>query len=394
MARPLACVLGGIEVVRPLALAGIRSAVVAHPGDPACFSRHTAAVLGWIDPWQHPEALLQRLLEFGSAQQDKPVLYYDGDWDLLLVSRKREQLSEAFRFVVGAPELVEDLVDKSRFQALAARLELPVPAAVRLAPGDAASGAAGLRFPLVVKPLTRQHATWQPISGAKAARADSLDELQALWVELASAGVDVLVQELVPGPESRIESYHVYVDETGEVAGEFCGRKLRTHPTGYGYTTALELTDHEDVRVLGRDLVQRLQLAGVAKFDFKRDDDGSLWLLEVNPRFSLWHHPGARAGVNLPELVYCDLVGLPRPAAARARPGVRWCSLPNDVRAARADGVGLWHWLWWLARCETVSAFAWTDPLPLLRGALWRLRTGRSERRRRDTAVADGGTHT
>lgn len=373
MPSPLACVLGGIEVVRPLALAGIRSVVVAQPGDPARFSRHTVSVIDWIDPWKHPDALLERLLEFALAQRDQLILFYDGDWELLLVSRERERLAKAFRFVVAAPELVEDLVDKSRFQVLSERLALPVPQAFRLSSGDDVTPAAGLRFPVIVKPLTRQHATWRPIVGAKAARVDSLRALESLWTTLAAAGVDVLVQELVPGGEDRIESYHVYVDVDGRIAGEFAGRKLRTYPAVYGYTTALEITDRRDVLELGRDLVARLRLEGVAKFDFKRDSEGELHLLEVNPRFSLWHHPGARAGVNLPELVYRDLAGLPRPPARPARAGVRWCSLPNDARAARAEGVTFWRWLRWLAQCEAISAFSWSDPLPLLRGALWRL---------------------
>ena len=43
----------------------------------------------------------------------------------------------------------------------------------------------------------------------------------------------------------------------------------------------------------------RLGLKGLVKLDFKRADDETLHLLEVNPRFSLWHHLGAVAGVNL-----------------------------------------------------------------------------------------------
>jgi len=50
------------------------------------------------------------------------------------------------------------------------------------------------------------------------------------------------------------------------------------------------------VRRLGRELTERVGLRGFAKFDFKRDPDGRLWLLQVNPRFNLWHHVGADAG--------------------------------------------------------------------------------------------------
>jgi predicted ATP-grasp superfamily ATP-dependent carboligase len=368
-------VLGEIETVRPLALAGIRSAVVAHPGDPARYSRFVDTVIEWIDPWSEPTRLVDRLLEFARNQHERPILYYDSDWDLLLVSRYREPLAEGFRFVVAEPNLVEDLVEKERFQALAERLGLPVPRArsLRVDNGKIPDDL-GLRFPLVIKPLTRQHALWQPLSSAKAIQVGDPSQLRAVLRDLTAGGTDFLAQELVPGPETRIESYHAYVDADGNTAGEFTGRKIRTHPRGFGYSTALETTDDHRVADLGRDVVRRLGLRGVAKLDFKRADDGTLYLLEVNPRFSLWHHLGARAGLNLPQLVYCDLVGLPRPTIRPVRPGVRWCSPLRDRRAAREEGVSFLPWLRWTLGCDAKAALAWNDPGPAIGATAWRIR--------------------
>src|SRR3712207_372716 len=133
-----------------------------------------------------------------------------------------------------------------------------------------------------------------PIAGsAKALRLDSPEELRALWPRLAAVGLEVLAQELVPGPETRIESYHVYVDGQGEIVGEFTGQKIRTYPLEYGVSTAVTTADLPDVASLGRELTRRLNLRGVAKFDFKRGPNGRLYLLEINPRFNLWHHAGA-----------------------------------------------------------------------------------------------------
>src|SRR5574341_1829110 len=50
---PTACVLGDIDLVRTLGLAGIHSAVVAPPGSPTRFSRYTRTALSWVDPWDH-----------------------------------------------------------------------------------------------------------------------------------------------------------------------------------------------------------------------------------------------------------------------------------------------------------------------------------------------------
>jgi D-aspartate ligase len=168
-----------------------------------------------------------------------------------------------------------------------------------------------------------------------------------------------------------VESYHTYVDQRGEVVAEFTGRKIRTLPASFGHSTAIEITDTPDVEVLGRKLIRELGLQGVAKLDFKRGPDGILYLLEVNARFSLWHHPGAIAGVNVPALVYGDLVGWSRPAVGRVRAGVRWCRPWKDIFAARASGMPLSKWLPWVLRSEAKNAVAWEDPLPLLAAGLW-----------------------
>ncbi|HSF01659.1 MAG TPA: ATP-grasp domain-containing protein [Solirubrobacterales bacterium] len=366
--------LGEIDLVRALALGGVRSAVVARRSYPARYSRAAVPAFAWIDPWKQPNALVERLLEFGRAQPEPPVFYYDGDADLLLLSRHRARLREAFRFVVAEAELVETLVDKARFQALAEQLELPVPGAQRLSVVDEPPSAVDLTFPVVVKPLTRQGETWRPLTESKAIHVESPAALSLLWPRLAETVPEMLVQEVVPGPESSIESYHTYIDESGEIAGEFTGRKLRTYPRRYGYSTAVTITQSDEVTALGREISRRLGLRGVAKLDFKRGPDGRLRLLEINPRFNLWHHPGAIAGVNIPALVYSDLVGVPRPAPPRWRPGVRWCSLSSDLQAARSEGISPARWLGWALASEAKSGFAWDDPLPLPRAILWRFR--------------------
>jgi predicted ATP-grasp superfamily ATP-dependent carboligase len=282
-------------------------------------------------------------------------------------------LSESLRFVIGDPELVEQLLDKTLFSALASRLGLPAPRSevLRAEPGTDPP-ALSLDYPVVVKPLTRRDTIWVPIAGrSKALRLESERDLRELWPKLGAGGFEFVAQELVPGGEDRIESYHAYVDERGEVAGEFTGRKVRTRPREFGHTTALTTTDEGDVREAGRRCMETLGLRGVAKVDFKRAPSGELLLLEVNARFNLWHLPGAVAGVNLPALVYADLVGLPRPKFGRARAGVRWTVPWDDLAAAREQGMALSRWAAWQRRCETRHVLTLDDPMPFARGLLW-----------------------
>jgi D-aspartate ligase len=374
--KPPACVMGDMDLLRPLALAGIPCAVVSRPGVPSLYSRYAQSRLVWDDYADDIDALLDTLVRFGKAQGEPPVLFYEEDGQVLFVSRYRERLAQAFRFVVADATLAEDLLDKARFQVLAERHGLPVPPARCFDPALLEPADLGLRFPLIVKPLTWLD-RWNDTFGLrKALCAENVEALRALWPQLRAVGPTLLAQEFIPGTEARIENYHCYVDAHGRVAGEFTGRKIRTYPLSYGHTTALEITDAADVRRQGRDIVERLKLTGVAKLDFKRDPQGKLRLLEINPRFNLWHHPGALAGVNIPALVYADLTGSPRPPATRVKAGVRWCRPWKDFSAARAAGMPLTTWAAWTLGCEAKSTLSVDDPLPLLRSALHRLAGG------------------
>ncbi len=381
--RTPACVMGDMDLLQPIAAAGIPCSVVAPPGVPSLYSRFTKARLQW-DCSQEVDKRVDALIRFGETHSERPVLFYESDEQLVVVSRHRERLAQAFRFVIADAPLVEDLVDKTRFAALAKRHGLPVPAALQFHPARTTPPDLGLDFPAIIKPLNRAGAWDETFGLRKALAVESAEALRQLWPQLLGANVELLAQQLIPGAETQIESYHCYVDARGQVAGEFTGRKIRTYPVAYGHTTALEITDAADVRRHGRIAVEWLGLTGVAKFDFKRDRTGELHLLEVNPRFTLWHHAGAVAGVNIPALVYADLTGTPRPRVSHAKAGVRWCRVWKDLPSARQSGVPLTAWLPWMLGCEAKSALSWTDPMPVVGATLHQIATRLGAAVRRD----------
>lgn len=375
--RPHAVVIGDLDLIRPVRLAGADITAVVGADATARRSNRVSAFIDLPEPFD-AEDLVERLE--ANARGDATPLFYQGDQELLAISRHRDRLHSAgYRFVLPAPGLLEDLVDKSRFQHLAEALGLPVPRAevvdAHAAPGFRLDGAA------IVKPLNRTSEWYDGGIATKAVSVADRDEFTDFASRVEQAFPELLVQQLIPGDEDRIESYHVYVDDEGAIAGEFTGRKIRTIPHRYGFTTALEITHQPDVLSLGRAIVRATGLRGVAKVDLKRDPEDRLRLLEINPRFNLWHLAGAAAGVNLPGLVLADLTGTSRPAAAVARPGVRWSNPLADLRSARDDKVSLWQWLRWTAACDTFHDLSIRDPRPFLHGAvLPRLRRRLPER--------------
>lgn len=357
-----AVVVGDMDLVRAVGLAGMRPTLAAPPDEPGRFSRF---VSGWIDSTR-PD-LVDALAAHADESPEPPLLFLQTDRALQLVSDARARLLPGYRVRLPDAEMLGEVLDKSRFGALAGELGLRVPASRRVRPGiDPDLG--DLRFPLVVKPLVRDRAWFDAVGWHKALRVDDAAGWERARARLAA--LDLVVQELVPGGEERIESHHAYVGAGGEVLGEFTGRKLRTRPAEFGMSTALVTTASPDVRAEGRDVLAALGIAGPVKLDFKRDPDGRLWLLEVNSRFTLWAHLGALAGVNLPAVAEADLAGRPAPAGV-ARPGVRWCELRQDAAAVREAGGSLWRWALFAVRAEALSGTHLDDPMPALRGKLW-----------------------
>ena len=200
-AAPLALVMGDVDMVRALGIAGIQSAFFGFADDSARFSRHVRASLPWIDQWERQPELVQALLELARSQPRAPVLFPQTDATLLLASRHREQLAEGLRLMLANPDLIEQLVDKGRFEALAARRELPVPRAQRLepAPGDPPPPL-DVPFPVVIKPLTRTPA-WSGFAGSsKALHVLGRRGLRRPLAEAGRLAHGLLASSSSPGP--------------------------------------------------------------------------------------------------------------------------------------------------------------------------------------------------
>jgi predicted ATP-grasp superfamily ATP-dependent carboligase len=370
-------VIGDVSMVRALGRRGIPVAVATPESDSSLTrSRYCHTVVPTPSFVDDPQAAVGQLVAWARRQQVPPVLFYQGDHDLLALSRLRDRLSPHLRCVLPAADLVEDLVDKLRFAALAQRLSLPVPPTLTLRREAGGVEARGWnQFPCVLKPAMRTRwfgsALQQRASGSteKAVRVENRTELERLLPLIETHETDFVLQAAVEGGEERILSYHAYVRPGGELVAEFTGRKLRTAPRRYGLSTYVEITDDAEMKRLGRRMIERLEFSGVLKMDWKQDErDGRLYLLEINPRFSLWHHPATVAGLCLPELVYRDCL---EPGTARAealRAGVRWLSPHGDRRAFRehraAGELSVARWLWQLATTDINEDFHLADPMP------------------------------
>lgn len=394
--RPPVVLLGGLNIVRALGLAGIPVIIASRERDtPSMASRYCAGSLAL--PAEGDAEAVQVLVAAGrwlaARCGARPPLFYDNDDRLRLVHRNRDLLEPHFALAMNEPCLEEAFLDKALFQSLAERRGLPVPRRIEW------RELAAERGPVLVKPSLR--IAWQHhsvlhrlLGGVGKARVFDDGAAAAAHPEARQLAEQLVFQEYIPGGDEANWSFHGFAAPGGEVLAWFVGCKIRTFPPETGDSAYVRVERNEELVAIGRGIAAELQLGGFFKMDFKRHARaGSYHLLEVNPRVNLWHYVGAKSGVNLPEAAYEYLVRGRRPPPPEARPGLRWLSLPLDWAAFRqlnARGeLSAWRWLWSLIEARKVcDLFSWRDPLPFARYWATRLRAALARRVHRWLATA------
>ena len=372
--------LGGLNVVRALGLAGIPVIIASSDRrTPSMASRYCKGVLE-LPPLAERDAVIETLVRASARYGARLPLFYDNDDRLALVQDCRAALAPHFALLLNESSLGDALLEKSRFQGLAERTGLPVPRRLEWAEIAAEAG------PVLVKPRTRtawDHSSvrLQLFGGAGKARVFANGREARADPLVAQLADKLQFQEYVPGGDDAIWSFHGFAAPGGEVLASFVGRKIRTYPALTGDSSYLRLARDERLAALGRDIAARLGLAGIFKMDFKRRPDGSFALFEINTRFNLWHYLGAVNGVNLPEVAYQFLTRGKRPEESTARTRYRWLCLREDWRAHKEGQIGLPGWLASIAYMPKVyDVFAWSDPLPFVRYWTGRIRSALARR--------------
>ena len=356
-----------LGIVRSLGRRGIRVLVLRDGSElAATASRHAWRRASWRvgSADERVDALLELARRRGLEDF---ALFPTKDETLALVASHADRLSTCFRLTTPPWPVLRLAHDKREMHRTAAAAGVPSPAT--WVPASRSELAAlPCRFPVVVKPAFKEHPT--SLTHARAWRADDLGRLVDRYDEAQAVSPpgSVLVQELLPGAGAEQYSYAALCLE-GRPVASLVAHRLRQYPLEFGHSSSyVETTTEPEVERLGARLLEAMRFTGLAEVELKRDlRDGTLRVLDVNPRVWTWHPLGARAGVDFPFLLWRALSG-DEPGRVRARTGVRWMRMLTDVPAAGrllARGqLGPLAYLRSFRGPLEFSLFARDDPLP------------------------------
>lgn len=359
----------GLGVIRALGPRGIPIASVSTRAfDIAQYSRWVGERYALPALHDRHEALVE-LLEAQAGRWKGWVVFPTNDDALTALAQHHERLSRTYRLTVQPWEVAAPLVDKDQMDALAARVGIELP--VCFGPATAKTAArTDLRYPVLVKPI--QHDRLISLFGTKLFLARDAGELRTAIKRLATAECEGLVYDFIPGPDSNIYVYCVYMDAHGEPSPGMTVRKLRQNPPKIGGARVAEIAPEEPLlRAATVALLRAAGFRGMAFAEFKRDPaTGRFVFIEVNGRAVLFNgilHP---TGLDLASMAWSDFgLGAPLPPALTGWNG-SWIHLQADLvcafRYRHVEKFGLGEWLAPYRRPTVFADWSASDPKPFL----------------------------
>ncbi len=371
----------GLDIARSLARRGVT--VYGIDADRRAPGRHSRSCKFVPGPdLEHGNELeyVEFLEQFARNLGSQPVLYPLSDLHVRVVSKFRERLLPYYRFVMPSAATVDSLLTKDGLAQAASAVGIPAPRTLPAATlAELEAAAETLQYPVILKPVDSTYWHSKAITrllrhGFLAARAKVVlcrdrGELIRAHGLIAPADDRLVVQEVIPGEDSRLAYMAAYLDRDSQPLAVFAGRKLRVIPPGFGSASFVRSFHDPELERLGLALLQSVRWQGLVGVEFKKDSrDERYKLIEVNARFGMWDGLSTVCGVDLPYVAYRDALELPVNRLPAYRDNVIWLDWQRDVRAAlayRSRGeLSLGAWLRSLRGEKMVAIYSRDDWRP------------------------------
>ncbi len=336
--------VNALGVIRGLGEKGVPVFVLhARDDDMAQASKYVHQSWRTCDPVDDERGFVEAILEHRERFRGA-LLIPASDETLAAVARFKGELERDF--VVACPgwDTIRVCLDKALTARLAEDWDIPAPRTVVPRTLDEAIAASqSLGFPLLVKPA--QSHLYYRVFRRKMARVANVGELELRFAEAAVAGLEVMLQEIIPGGDDDVVNYNSYAWE-GTALVEFTARQLRKAPPRYGSPRVLISEWIPEAIAPGRATIAALDFSGFANIELKRDSrDGRYKLMEVNARHNMSSLLAIRCGVNFPMVEYRHRIRGELPRQRRQRQGFYWSNNLQDlafsIRGFRSEGVSL-----------------------------------------------------
>lgn len=372
--KPPVLLLGGssntLSIARSLGRLGIDIYISVTEGNYASYSRFIKKNFVISDKKRVDEFWCELLLSNTNPMLHGCVIFPCNDDGIEFVANHRDQLATSYILDESIPDLQLKMLNKLDTLQLARQAGVGTPQFMAInAVDDIARINSKFEFPLIIKP---QHShLFQKAFPGKLFFVDSYEQMQARLHEVLAKDLKVILSELIPGPDNLLGSYYTYIDAQGRTLFHFTKKVIRRYPKNHGQGCYHITAWDQEIAEQGLQFFRGINFRGLGNVEFKRDQrDGKLKIIECNPRFTAAHELLVRCGMDVAEIIYKHLVGLPVPQIESYREGMTLWFPVRDFQAyrelRRQNELTFAAWLRSIAHQQVLPHFRLNDPLPTL----------------------------
>jgi len=253
---------------------------------------------------ENEEELLSDLISFGKKQSDKGVVFCTGDGYALFVQKHFDKLFPYFLLPLSEYDSLENILDKSKVLDIGKKAGFSVPEHSKLSDDEVFD----INFPVFLKPLNSVVGGKYDMGMAKTKK-----DLKNIRGNLLDKYGDMEVETFIPGPISNQFEVHSYLTSKNEplIAGMLQYQNDFTKNGFEDLTGWSEITvDYPELVQPSNNLTSLLRFKGPLDINLKRSSkDNKFYFNEVNLRSSANLMIDTKFGLNLPAIIYSDLVG-------------------------------------------------------------------------------------
>lgn len=361
----------GLAVIRALGIMGVPIVAVEYDEreDIGYVSRHVKERIRAPHPEKSEDQFVEVLLK-SAGHLGGSLLIPTSDETLVAVSRNKILLERHFILACTEWSITEQFIDKKRTYALAESIGVPAPKTTTPhCVEDVERYGTTAQFPCLVKPC-QCHSYYNRFK-RKMTQVENLDQMLTAYREAADAGLEIMLQEWIPGDDSFGANYNSYF-WNGVPLVEFTAKKVRNAPPGLGAPRVVVSQHVDEVFEPGRKILRAMGFYGFACTEFKKDPrDGYYKILDVNGRHNMSGLLAVHCGINFPWLQYKHLVCGEPPTACDSKTGVYWIDLIRDIvyslKYAGKERYSLAEYLQPYLGPHTFAILDLQDPMPFAR---------------------------
>ncbi len=376
----LGCDSNGLGVIRSLAESKLRMDIIgvdSNKNVPGLYSRFLNERFIISDPNESLEKAGEDLIQLAKRFEIKPVIIITSDIFIVLFNNFREQLAEYFIFNLPDKDLLNKILDKSEQYKLISRIGYDLPRTIFCFYKNDFQLNEEINFPVFIKGTSPY--LWKQYFVEKGFVVNNKTELINKLNELKKIKIDLVLQEIILGPNCNHYKVNAFYIRTGEPKLFFTTQKARQFPFDFGVGSFMVSKVVKELIEKGKFYFDSLKYTGIGSIEFKRDErDGKYKFIELNPRMWQQNYQATAAGLNFAEAYYLDCIGKNVEYSDNFKENISYVDTVNDfqsfVKNKVITGQSYVHWIKQILIANCYAIWRNNDPLPIIKSSNYGLK--------------------